>query len=411
MTPDSLSHLHHYIPRWYQKRFRPAGQTKLYYLDLNPERVITVPVPYTRKVVRFLDPAQCFCRNDLYSMRFGKYVTDTMEKHFFGAVDQRGAPAAEFFQAFNVRHEGVNEAYKNLLAYIAAQRFRTPRGLDWIKRQVGVPDQTRTLVVMRELFQAYNAMWMEGIWEIVHARNSAQKFIISDDPVTFFNRKVYPGEAAYPGGDDFPKVGTRTIFPLSMDCCLIITHLQLVRNPWCKPLELRENARMFGQTVASLMAIQYGRELEENEVLRINYILKKRATKFIAAATREALYPENQVGRIDWAKLDDDWFLLPHLWKVPFTTGIRMVSMDGRTFAMDEYGRNPRHPRFEDRRRRGDEHRTFENAKREWAKRRIGRSLAQIREGGRENAVYDQMMREYLQEEGLLPLNEPAADV
>jgi hypothetical protein len=218
MTPDSLSHLHHYIPRWYQKRFRPAGQTKLYYLDLNPERVITVPVPYTRKAVRFLDPAQCFCRNDLYSMRFGKYVTDTMEKHFFGAVDQRGAPAAEFFQAFNVRHEGVNEAYKNLLAYIAAQRSRTPRGLDWIKRQVGVPDQTRTLVVMRELFQAYNAMWMEGIWEIVHARNSAQKFIISDDPVTFFNRKVYPGEAAYPGGDDFPKVGTRTIFPLSMDC-------------------------------------------------------------------------------------------------------------------------------------------------------------------------------------------------
>jgi hypothetical protein len=83
MTPDSLSHLHHYIPRWYQKRFRPAGQTKLYYLDLNPERVITVPVPYTRKAVRFLDPAQCFCRNDLYSMRFGKYVTDTMEKHFF----------------------------------------------------------------------------------------------------------------------------------------------------------------------------------------------------------------------------------------------------------------------------------------------------------------------------------------
>ena len=96
---------------------------------------------------------------------------------------------------------------------------------------------------------------------------------------------------------------------------------------------------------------------------------------------------------------------------MPFTTGIRMGSMDVRTFAMDEYGRNPRHPRFENRRRREDEHRTFENAKRVWAKRRIGRSLAQIRERGHENAVYDQMMREYLQEEGLLPLNETAADV
>jgi hypothetical protein len=38
---------------------------------------------------------------------------------------------------------------------------------------------------------------------------------------------------------------------------------------------------------------------------------------------------------------------------VNFTTGIRMGTMDGRHLAMDEYGRDPRHPRFEDPRRRG----------------------------------------------------------
>lgn len=106
-------------------------------------------------------------------------------------------------------------------------------------------DQTQTLLAMSGLFERYGTMWMEGLWEIVRA-NSAQKFIISDDPVTFFNRRIFPGEASYPGGEDFPRVGTRTIFPLSMDSCLFITHLQLARNPWNNPLETRENARTCG---------------------------------------------------------------------------------------------------------------------------------------------------------------------
>jgi hypothetical protein len=164
---------------------------------------------------------------------------------------------------------------------------------------------------------------MEGIWEIVHARTSAVKFIISDNPVTFFNRLIFPGEAPYPGGDDFPKVGTRTIFPLSIESCLIITHLQLVRNFRHKPLAMRENARMFGRTLFNLTAIQFGRELEENEVLRINHILKLHATRFIASASEEMLYPERILGRTEWAKLDDDWFLLPNPRKVGFTASLQ----------------------------------------------------------------------------------------
>ena len=207
--PESISHAHHYVPRWYQKRFLPPGQTKLYYLDLKPETVVGETFRYTKKAVRFLDPALCFCVSDLYSMRFGRHVTDTLEEHFFGAVDRLGAPAAEFFNSFNAIRTGINKFYQDFLAYIAAQRFRTPQGLDWIKRQAGAPDQTRTLIAMRELFQLYNAMWMEGVWELVHARNSARKFIVSDNPVTFYNRRIFPHEDAYPGGDDFPKVGTR----------------------------------------------------------------------------------------------------------------------------------------------------------------------------------------------------------
>ncbi len=263
---------------------------------------------------------------------------------------------------------------------------------------------------MRDMFEAYNAMWMEGTWEIVSAQNSATKFIISDDPVTFFNRKIYPAETPYPGGDDFPKVGTRTIFPLGPDFCLIITHLQLIRNPWCKPLETRVNARLFGTSLAYLVGIQYARELDEIDVVRINCILKSHATKYIAAGRREDLNPENQLGKVDWAKLNDDWFLLPNVWKVHFTTGIMMGANDGRHISVDEYGHNPRDPAYQNKKRREQEHETFEAGQREWAKRRLGKPLAQTLDIGRENTVYDQLVQEYLQAQGMAGAEEPTPE-
>jgi hypothetical protein len=78
---------------------------------------------------------------------------------------------------------------------------------------------------------------------------------------------------------------------------------------------------------------------------------------------------------------------------------------------VDEYGRNPRHPRFQDERRRGAEHRTFENGRQEWAKRRIGKSLGHISDHGRDDTFADRFMREYLQEQGLLPPDEVATDI
>ncbi len=75
---------------------------------------------------------------------------------------------------------------------------------------------------------------------------------------------------------------------------LIITHLELCRNPWCDPLKVRENARIFGTTVAQMTAVQHSRALEENEVLRVNYILKHRANKFIGSGSKDDLYPREQ---------------------------------------------------------------------------------------------------------------------
>src|SRR5680860_865555 len=189
-------------------------------------------------------------------------------------------------------------------------------------------------------------------------------------------------------------VGTRTLFPLSRDRLLIITHLQFVRDPWLNPLKPRVNARAFqAPRPLDLRAIQTHRELQQDEVIRINLVLKKRATRFVAASNKDWLYPEEQASTDHWSKLDDDWFLMPNPYKVPFTTGFSAGWDDGRSWASDEHGRTPGHPDYEDGRLRDREWAQHNKAKLAWARKREGRSLSQVLEF---NYIEDEIMREDL---------------
>jgi hypothetical protein len=298
--------------------------------------------------------------------------------------------------------------FQNLPAYMGAQRFRTPRGLDDLRRRASWEDtddsQNAILAALSRVFQQYSTMWAEGIWEVVRARQSATKFIVTDDPVTFYCKVMFPSEWNYPDDCNLKQIGTRTLFPLGLDSCLIITHRQLTRNLWATPTEPRENARYFGKTMMHLGAIQFGRELEEDEVLRINYILKKRATRYVAAAQRDWLFPEEQVSTRDWHLLDYDWFLLPHLWKIHFTTGIA-AGGDGWGWAADEYGWRPWQRGYQDKKRQALEHELYDRSRHAWAEKRVGKSLAHIDKFWHDD-VEDELMREYLEEVGLLPKRE-----
>jgi hypothetical protein len=186
--------------------------------------------------------------------------------------------AVRFLLDYGMR-DGAHEAFNSMLPYMSAQRFRTRRGLDYLRHITNVQNQTTVLAFMRQVFQANATMWTEGVWEIARARQSPTKFIITDEPVTFYNAKVFPLSPAipYPRDVDLSDVGTRTIFPLSLDACFIITHLQFVRDPWRNPRRTRANARSFETTGFDLRSIQTDRELDEDEVRRINFILKRRA--------------------------------------------------------------------------------------------------------------------------------------
>jgi hypothetical protein len=388
------------------------GQTEFFLLDLHPAVTVHNGVPHKHRELFRSVPTRCFFKDDLYTLTFDRGTTDEMERWFFGKIDSMGHAAvshiADFQGVTNSVTQGAEksgmDAFRDLPAYMGAQRFRVPRGLDDIKTRAAWQDdrhKNKVLAALASLFQSYTTMWMEGVWEIVRARQSATKFIVTDDPVTLYCKLVFKSEWTYPKDVDLRQIGSRTIFPLGLDSCLILTHLQLVRNPWSTPTENRENARSYEQTMMPIGNIQFGRELEECEVLRINHIIKTRATRYIAAAQKEWLYPEKYIPPTEWKNLDDDWFLLPNPWKVPFTTGI-MAGGDGWAWAADEYGRHPGNPRYEDKKMRERDGMMRERAKQEWAKKRVGKSLAHIDKFWHDD-IQDKIMNDYLRSEGLLP--------
>lgn len=383
------------------------GQFQFYYLDLRPDTVVTNGKKYQRRDLLRWGPDRCFYKDDLYTLTLGNWTTDDFEKRFFGGIDAHGRRAVELFGDYNglsncfstnPEGNGIREAFRALPQYMDAQRFRTPKGLDFLKSVVNAYDANETLLAMRQLYRFHTTMWSEGVWEIVRARQSPTKFIVTDEPVTFFNRRAFPSELTYPKDVGLEKIGTRTLFPLGLDACLVITHLQLVRNPWVNPMTSRVNARAYQNTMFSMLDVQFGRELEEDEVLRDNYILKRRATRYIAAAEEEWLYPERDASTTDWAKLDDDWFLLPNLYKVPFHGEIMVGYQDGSVWAMDEYGRNPGNPNFKDPKLHEEEWIRHQMAEREWAKKRAGKSVAHVDNFTGNDAVGDSIMQDHLSE-------------
>lgn len=402
------SHAHHYVPQWYQRRFLQPGRTNFFYLDLHPETITWPGGSHVLKGQRRRGPAVCFYEDDLYTLKLGPQSTDALESLFFGAIDNFGRRAVEHFAKFRGIEDETIPAVRALTPYMGAQRFRTPRALDLIKKRTGSGDHNAALVTLQRMFESHQTMWTEGVWEITRARTSPTKFIVTDDPVTFYCKHAFTSEWKYPNEISLSQLGTRTIYPLSLDSCLIITHLQFVRNPGAIPTMFRDNARSFDTTMKHLGEIQFGRELDEDEVLRINYILKKRAKRYIAASEEGWLYPEGRVSTREWGKLDDDWFLLPNLWRVHFTTGIMAGGGKSRPYAADEYGFKPWDMQYQDGARREQEWEAFEQAKRDWATRRIGKSRAKTDERlGRD--VADKMADNFLRKQGVLagPMERP----
>jgi hypothetical protein len=334
----------HYVPCWYQERFLPAsGQRVFQYLNLAPEQFRDpTGVIRTRNAVRRWGAVRCFKETDLYTTKYGNFESTDIEQFFFGRVDREGKNSIEYFSSFT--HPDADEtAFNALLNYMSVQKFRTPKGLLFLSTIAKTTDKNRLLLALQRWQNLHCAIWTECIWALVNANQTAAKFLISDHPVTLFNREIFPGGAFCRAhtDPDFRMNGTHTLFPLSPTRVLILTNLSWARNPYGRADKLRPNPSVFREAMFYFPGIQTGRELNETEVNQINFIIKRRAHRYIAAAREEWLYPERSIPTDHWRKLDDRYLLMPDPRSLHLGGEILIGFEGGGSAAFDEYGRRP----------------------------------------------------------------------
>jgi Protein of unknown function (DUF4238) len=206
-----------------------------------------------------------------------------------------------------------------------------------------VRDKNTLLREIQRLQNYHCAIWTECVWSLVDANNTQTKFILSDHPVTLYNREIFPDseESRKFTDPDFRLNGTHTLFPISPTRVLILTHLSWARNPYSHGKRPRPNPQPFRNAMFNFTQIQTGRELEEVEVNQINYIIKRRALRYIAAAKEEWLYPEKAIPSDHWRKLDDRYLLIPDPRCLHMGGEVIIGYDDKRSEAYDAYGRRP----------------------------------------------------------------------
>ncbi len=333
----------HYVPIWYQKRFIPSNQkdNELFYLDLKPEVVTSSNgITYERKNPLKQGPRFCFTEKNLYSMQFGKTHSKDIEKLFFGKIDCDGHRAVDYYANFSHPWDGKDH-FKDMMIYMSTQKLRTPKGLEWISKKTNASDKNTILQHMLQLRQLYCAIWTECVWLIADASQSDTKFIVSDHPVTTYNRACGPRWCYRNGDPDIWLNGTHTIFPLSLNKILILTNLSWIRNPYQSEKSLRPNPDPFRGAIFKIKDIQTLRVLTEEEVRQINFIIKSLAKRYVAAAKKEWLYPEQYVTKSDWYRYGHGYLFMPDPRSVNYSTEIIIGHNDGTASGFDEYGRRP----------------------------------------------------------------------
>lgn len=374
MSDESGYRHNHYVPVWYQGRFLPAGlsEQKFKYLDLQPD-VVVDPLGrrHIKTALRRWGPRRCFAEEDLYTTTFGPWFSTEIEQRFFGDIDERGRTAVEYWNDFALPNISTN-AFQDLVLYMTVQKLRTPKGLANLAAESGTKSKNDVLMFLQRLQRLYGAIWAEAEWAIADASESATKLLLSDHPVTVYNQRYFPGSArCRKWRDPEPWLnGTHTIFPLSLDKLLILTNTSWVRNPYADPARERPNANPFRDGVFKFTDVHTGRKLSEDEVREINYVIKKRAYRFVAAADEAWLHPEEHLKNPHWSRLGHGLLFMPDPRSISFSTEIIMGGYpDGRPAdRWDEYGRRPGQPGFGDAKRRHRESKTFESFKGEFAR-------------------------------------------
>jgi len=334
-----LKRKNHYVPIWYQKGFTNNSESIIQYLDLEDK---TIETPKGKIIVtstpKNTSVKKAFFIKDLYSTFFGNFISDEIEDKLFGSIDSEGSLAVRAF----IKNESkdIHERFIDFFQFIDIQKLRTPKGLDWIKNNYSDLNHNELLIEMQSLMKINITLWTEGIREIVSAKDSDVKFILSDHPVTTYNYACSPEEidSRYPYEPPISLKATHTIFPLNLNECLILTNFEFADDSDnVDPKEKRTNPNYFRETVVNTLNMIRKRNFDKNDVTKINYIIKKRAKRYIAAGKKEWLYPERNI-KNNWH--DFKSLLLPPKEEIGIFGGEMFMKFeDGSTKYQDAFGR------------------------------------------------------------------------
>jgi hypothetical protein len=361
-------HHNHYVPKWYQQAFMLSGQSRYHYLDLAPEAVERNGHRWTRKELLHWGVDSCFAGDDLYTTRWGKIENVDIERFFFGDLDDAGKAAVAAYADYSIRNE-THKAFETFIRYMSVQKLRTPKGLAWLRTMTGSAHQNVTMRLLQYYQNLFCAAWTDSVWQIADASRSPTKFIVSDHPITVYNRDCFPGsvQCKFPYDPDIRLVGTQTIFPLSLEKVLILTNMAWVRNPYQPATKMGPNDDLMRDTIFNMLDVQTGRMLIEEEVLEINYIIKRRAHRYIAAAEIEWLYPERRLTCDHWRKLGNGYLLMPDPRHVHMGGTVVAGWDSGRSEAWGPYRHRPWEDAYEDEKRDRRETETLYRFQAEWS--------------------------------------------
>ena len=319
-----VSKSQHYVQQSYQEGFFEDGKTNFWIFDKN--LLVRPNGEIENNSIIERGTRVCFEGDFFYFSDYYK-EKDFLEKNFFGPIDSIGAEALNYMLSKNKNILPNDKVGMSFLKYISAQKFRTPKGLELIKRSVtGSLSRENLLEILQQAHENMTITLAESVIEILDASSCKTKFIVSDAPVVEWNN--YASQADV---DLYLLKGTRVIFPISKNYCLISTPREFADGKLSKRdyLEPRTNARKYGTTIFDIRKLQNSRSINDGEVCVINKLIKENAVRYVAGGKKDYLFPSGDLPDIESV-------LKPREFKK--SAGIAR-EINGKVVGVDEYGR------------------------------------------------------------------------
>lgn len=292
----SIPKNHHYIPRWYLKRFT------------DNENFLSVFNRSRNEIKNKKKPAQIMYSEFYYRQ---PWTPDGIDQNILetrlGELESKAKNAIDRL----IENLALNDDDSAiLLAYLASQRIRVPRQAETAKKlmretisrlvpdliekamregmQLTIKDSAR-FDYIRLSMDAFHPWFSRMEWEVIKAEDGAA-FVTTDNPVSFYNPKILPPAEAGVG-----LAGTIVLFPLSSRYLLIMQHPEWQSEHALKVIDTPILAD-------GSISIKHGRVWNHETVTSINRTLLQLSHYVVVAESEKVLrqcgcQPISPVGR------------------------------------------------------------------------------------------------------------------